>query len=283
MPSARFRASASAGEVKPPPPPVSRMRTAMTFRPARRVPAGIGVGLGGVLDGGSPDEHAVDPGFVVVVDDAQIESRRPGGLRFGEGDLLAEPRGSVEAAESETVETVRDGHAFPSGRIEVDRLPVRPGFGAGVVGGVPVRHPFGVGATASDQGGIARREGGIKILQPSGGFAAHPRLGVRPAPVVGDEADGDARLAAQGFAEKVADGGEAAPAAFGDAGRGADLPVADQGGLGREGGRLADREKAQLRIVRPGDRFGAALDGGQAHLHVGLSGAEPDVAHENVL
>ncbi len=147
-----------------------------------------------------------------------------------------------------------------------------PGFFAGLEGGF-----FDDGVPAVEElFPVFEHLGGAGALIE--GDAAGPGLDAGAAPGGVDESDGDFEGAVEVAAKVVGDGGEL-PCRGGRGGRPGALAI----GLGRHGGGALQAEHANLGEVGGGDLLlgvGGLLDG---PLHVGLAGADPDLANEDVL
>ena len=116
------------------------------------------------------------------------------------------------------------------------------------------------------------------------GLDGHPRLDGRTAPVGGDEPDRNAQRLVEHTPEKIAHGAELA-----DGGGRRGLPgriAIVQGRLGRDPG---DGEHPNAGVhARIGDGIDRPFDGlehesAHGHLHVGLSRADPHLAHEDIV
>ena len=106
---------------------------------------------------------------------------------------------------------------------------------------------------------------------------ADPGFGSAAAPGVVDESDGDVEHLMEDAAVEEADGAEVADSCWG-----AGLPGAFEVGLGFLGADLRDGDEADVGEFCGGDFEVGVPGGADGPLHVGLAGAEPDFADEDV-
>ena len=112
-------------------------------------------------------------------------------------------------------------------------------------------------------------------------LATGPCLAHGATPARFNEADGNVKFAVQVPAEEIAGSGKPAPAALHHAGRTAGQPGALEPRLRRVGNLVGNRQQADAREIGLGD-FVRDLAHPDAHFHVGLAGANPDIADEHI-
>ena len=242
---------------------------------ARHVPDGVGA-----------DEDAVHPRDVDVVDRPERERRPAGGLRGREVERAPVPGAAVEALVELVLEADGDLGLGPRRIVEAGAL------GGDVALRRALRLPegeaalvFRLAAGRVVGGEVGDRLVDLRALRGTDGavgLLGQPGLDRRAGPRRLDEADRDVR---HGLAQRLAEEPAAGRERLGVREAGA----RPRGGLGevgerRRGGGVAVVEEAHPRVV---GRFHVLLAPREApavaHVHVGLSGAEPHVAEEDVL
>ena len=245
-----------------------------------------------LIDGRFTDLFAVEPGFVAVVHRAEMQSD------VFACELRGDFKSSADDGHSDKRNDERKSGFFPCGIIEFRSRPFFRLFRNGASAGEEFFEP------GSDRGNLSRpyllefgeefRRGilhaGERQLRAVffERLFGNPRLNVGSAPCCRDEADGNIEVLHQLASEEVA-----ACAEEFDGFRRADLPAgtvlvgkriirahaAHQEGVVQTDARVIGVRNFFF-VIRGAPELSAAVDG---HFHVGLSGAHPDFADENVV
>ena len=198
-------------------------------------------------------------------------------------ELLAEPDDAVVVGQTGGFPGDWQLHGLPVGRVKLGFAPVMRG--AGIVFGVPVGDPLVEAAAAFFHLGIGLLDG-IDLRNEVGhgaeGGGADPGLRDGAAPGGVNQPDRDMLRLLKMPPEEVADRAESAPAPCGYALRGAILPVADDEVLRLPSDLLRHAEQANVGVGGFGDLIRRVVDLADAHLHVRLSGADPDIADQYI-